>query len=181
VHCLSSGKLDLSRQKEYCCPNYGTETGEIIMSNVAKALKAEIARISRKEVKSAVDPIAKSNTGLKKIVVDLKRRVTALEKENKRLLAGAKKDKSVKSAEPSEEAKKARITSTTIRSLRKKLGLSQADFGKLAGVTTHMVYLWETKEGPLNLREKSKAAILSFKGMGAREAKGKLANAEEKK
>ena len=38
------------------------------MSNVAKALKAEISRISRKEAKSAVDPIAKSNSALRKIV-----------------------------------------------------------------------------------------------------------------
>jgi hypothetical protein len=48
-------------------------------------------------------------------------------------------------------------------------------------VTTHAVYLWESKEGPLNLREKTKAALVSIKEMGAREAKEKLANAGEKK
>jgi len=151
------------------------------MSNIAKALKEEISRISRKEAKSAVDPIAKSNTGLKKIVADLKKRLAALEKENKRLLGGIKKEKPVFAPEPSEETRKARITSTTIRSLRSRLGLSQSEFGKLAGVTTGAVYLWENKEGPLNLRDKTKAAILSIKGMGAREAKEKLGKAEEKK
>jgi hypothetical protein len=103
------------------------------MSNIAKALKAEISRISRKEAKSATGPIAKSNIDLKKTVVDLKKRLAALEKENKRLLAGVKKEKPVSAPEPSEETKKARITSTTIRSLRSRLGLSQAEFGKLAG------------------------------------------------
>ena len=150
------------------------------MSNVAKALKTEISRISRKEAKSAVDPIAKSNTGLKKIVADLKKRLATLEKENKRLLAGVKKEKTEAPPTPAEQSKKARITSTTIRSLRSRLGLSQADFGKLAGVTTGAVYLWETKEGPLNLRDKTKAALLSVKGMGAREAKERLAEAEQK-
>ena len=145
------------------------------MSNVAKALKEEISRISRKEAKSATGPISKSNTDLKKTVADLKKRLVALEKENKRLLAGVKKEKPVLAPEPSEETKKARITSTTIRSLRSRLGLSQADFGKLAGVTTGAVYLWENKEGPLNLRDKTKAALLSIKGMGSREAKGKVA------
>jgi DNA-binding transcriptional regulator YiaG len=153
----------------------------MIMSNVAKALKAEISRISRKEAKSAVDPIAKTNTVLKKIVIDLKRRIAALEKENRRLLAAAKKEKPVAPQEPSEETKKARITSTTIRSLRSRLGLSQAKFGKLAGVTTGAVYLWENKEGPLNLREKTKAALLSIKGMGAREAKEIVAEGEAKR
>ena len=151
------------------------------MSNVAKALKAEISRISRKEAKAVTGPIAKSNIDLKKTVVDLKKRLAALEKENKRMLAGAKKEKPISDLDASEGTKKARITSTTIRSLRNKLGLSQSDFGKLAGVTTGAVYLWENKEGPLSLREKTKAALLSIKGMGAREAKGKLANVEEKK
>jgi DNA-binding transcriptional regulator YiaG len=150
------------------------------MSNIAKALKAEISRISRKEAKSTVGPIAKSNLDLKKTVVDLKKRLAALEKDNKRLLAGVKKENQVAPQEPSEETKKARITSATVRSLRSRLGLSQSDFGKLAGVTPHAVYLWENKEGPLNLREKTKAAILSIKGMGAREAKEKLGNAEKK-
>ena len=151
------------------------------MSNVAKVLKGEISRISRKEAKSVTGPIAKANIELKRTVADLKKRLAALEKENKRLLAGAKKEKAVLAPEPSEENKKARITSTTIRSLRNRLGLSQAEFGKLTGVTTHMVYLWENKEGPLNLREKSKAAILSIKGMAAREAKEKVAGGEPQK
>jgi DNA-binding transcriptional regulator YiaG len=151
------------------------------MSNIAKALKAEISRISRKEAKSATGPIAKSNIDLKKTVLDLKKRLAALEKENKRLLGGVKKEMPVSAPEPSEETKKARITSTTVRSLRKRLGLSQSEFGKLAGVTTGAVYLWENKEGPLNLRDKTKAALLSIKGMGAREAKEKLGKAETKK
>ena len=151
------------------------------MSNIAKALKAEISRISRKEAKSATGPVAKSNLVLKKTVVDLKKRLAALEKHNKRLLAGVKREKQEVRPETSEETKKARITSTTIRSLRSKLGLTQAEFGKLAGVTTGAVYLWENKEGPLNLREKTKAALLAIKGMGAREAKEKLGNAETEK
>jgi DNA-binding transcriptional regulator YiaG len=145
------------------------------MSNVAKVLKAEISRVSRKEAKSAVNPTAKSLTVLKKTVVDLKKRIAALEKENKRLLAGVRKEKVETPPEPSEEIKKARFTSTTIRSLRSRLGLSQVAFAKLVGVTPYSVHLWETKEGPLNLREKTKTALLAIKGMGAKEVQEKLA------
>ena len=145
------------------------------MSSVVNVLKAEIARISRKEAKSATQAIGKSNTWLRKTVADLKKRLVLLEKENKHLVEAIKK---FQVAQPEkvdiEEGKKARFTSQGIRALRKKLRLSQADFGKLLGTTSHAVYLWEKKTGALNLRDKTKAAILSVRGLGAREAKEKL-------
>jgi len=114
------------------------------MSNVVKILKAEIARISKREAKSATQGVGKSNTWLRKIVADLKRRVVLLEKENRRLV-GTMKKYQVESLQKldQEEGKKARFTSIGIRSLRRKLRLSQADFGKLVGTTPHSVYLWE--------------------------------------
>ena len=145
------------------------------MSNVVKILKAEIARISKKEAKSATQAIGKSNTWLRKTVADMKKRLVLLEKENKRLGAIVKKYQVAQPEKPDqEEGKKARFTSRGIRALRRKLRLSQADFGKLLGTTPHGVYLWEKKVGALNLREKTKAAILSVRGLGAREAKEKL-------
>jgi DNA-binding transcriptional regulator YiaG len=151
------------------------------MANVGKVLKAEISRVSRKEAKSAVGPIGKSHTTLKKVLADLKRRVAALETETKRLVTAVGKEEAKTPPKPSKETKKARITSKGIRSLRRKLGLSQADFAKLVGASEQSVYLWESKEGPLNLRENTKAALLSIKEMGPRDAKEKLGKAEAKK
>jgi DNA-binding transcriptional regulator YiaG len=146
------------------------------MSNVVKILKAEIARISKKEAKSATQGIGKSTAWLRKTVADLKKRLVLLEKENKHLVAVMKK---FQVAQPekvdAEEGKKARFSSRGIRALRKKLRLSQADFGKLLGTTPGAVHLWEKKDGALNLRDKTKAAILSVRGLGAREAREKLA------
>jgi DNA-binding transcriptional regulator YiaG len=150
--------------------------GEWTMSNVVKVLKAEIARISKREAKSATHGIGKSNTWLRKVVADLRKRVLLLEKENRRLAATVKKYQVAQPQVPDEEeGKKARFTSSGIRALRKKLRLSQADFGKLLGTTPHAVYLWEKKQGALNLRDKTRAAILSVRALGAREAKEKLA------
>jgi DNA-binding transcriptional regulator YiaG len=154
--------------------------GEHIMSNIAKVLKAEISRLSRKEAKSAIGAIGKSHTGLKKIVSDLKRRIVLLEKEKKRLAATMKKYQAEYPHPPSEETRKARLTSRGIRSLRRRLRLTQSDFAKLLGTTAHSVYLWERKEGALKLRDKTKAALLSIRGLGAREAKTKLAKPEAK-
>lgn len=151
------------------------------MSNVVNVLKAEIARISKKEAKIATETLGKSNTWLRKSVADLKKRLVLLEKENKRVVAALKKFQVAQPEKPDkEQGKNARFTSRGIRALRKKLRLSQADFGKLVGATTHAVYLWEKKVGALNLREKTKAAILSIRGLGAREAKEKLAEIGKK-
>ena len=151
------------------------------MSNIAKVLKAEIMRISRKEAKSATQGIGNSNTWLRKTVADLKKRLLLLEKENKRLVASMKKYQ-VESPEKvdQEEGKKVRFSSRGIRSLRKKLRLSQLDFGKLLGTTAHCVYLWEKKEGALSLRDKTREALLSIRGLGAGEAREKLDEAEPK-
>ena len=154
--------------------------GGFVISNVAKVLKAEIARISKREAKSATQGIGKSTTWLRKTVADLKRRVLLLEKENKRLVGTVKRYQEESPEKTDEATKKARITSKSIRSLRGRLGLSQAGFAKLVGVTTHAVYLWENKEGALSLRDKTKAALLSVRGLGAREAKQKLAESGAK-
>jgi len=151
------------------------------MSNVVKILKAEIARICKREAKSATQAIGKSNTWLRKTVADLKKRVLLLEKDNKRLGATMKKYQVESPQKPDqEEDGKARFTSRGIRSLRRRLRLSQADFGKLVGATTHAVYLWEKKTGALNLRDKTKAALLAIRGLGAREAREKLAEIGKK-
>ena len=151
------------------------------MSNIVKVLKAEIMRISRKEAKEATQGIGKSNTWLRKIVADLKKRVVLLEKENKRLVEPMKRYQVESPQKPDEEISKARLTSKGIRSLRRKLRLSQFDFGKLLGTTTHSVYLWEKKEGALKLRDKTRQALLSIRGLRAGEARTKLDEAGGKR
>jgi DNA-binding transcriptional regulator YiaG len=147
------------------------------MGNIAEVLKAEITRVSRREVKAAIKALVKSNTSLKRTVADLKRRLTEFEKDNRRLKAKEKKEQSAEPEKTAEESKKARLTSKGIRSLRSKLGLKRPDFAKLVGTTAQTVYMWERKGGALRLRENTKAAILAVRDLGAREAKKRLAGA----
>ena len=144
------------------------------MSNVITALKAEISRIARKEVKAAIAPIRKPANTTRLTLADLKRRVSALEQENKRLAALLSK---VPQPEPAEEPAKAKgwISGKGILSLRRKLGLSQEAFAQLVGVSPNAVYQWEHKSGTLRLHEKTRAAMMAVRGLGAREAKAKLA------
>jgi DNA-binding transcriptional regulator YiaG len=114
-------------------------------------------------------------------VADLRKRVVLLEKENKLLVATMRKYQIESPQKPDEETSKARLTSKGIRSLRNRLGLSQANFGKLLGTTAHSVYLWERKEGPLRLRDKTRQALLSIRGLRAGEARTKLDEAGGKR
>ena len=143
------------------------------MSSFVSSFKAEVIRLARKEAKAVVTPIKKPSGSNRKALADLKRRVATLEKECRRLGSLLSKVP-VPQAEPA-EGQKARITAKGMRSLRRKLGLTGADFAKLLGVSVMAVYQWERKDGPLRVREATRAAILSVRGLGAREAKERLA------
>jgi len=148
------------------------------MGNVAGVLKAEIARVSRKEIKVAIRQIAKTNSSLRKTVVDLKRRLLQLERDTKRFRVKVGREQAQKPEMSTEESKSARLTSKGIRSLRRKLGLGRPAFAKLVGTSAQTVYTWERKEGALKLRGNTKAAILSIRDIGVREAKKRLAGAD---
>jgi DNA-binding transcriptional regulator YiaG len=141
------------------------------MSNIAGVLKSEITRLSRKEVKAAVNPLRSSNFILKKAVADLKKRIKALEVENKRLAAFAQKEQTRLSPDIME---KARFTAHGVRVLRTKLGLSQDSFAKLLGISSQAVYAMEHKAGRLKLRSGTLSSLISLRGIGKREARKKL-------
>ena len=150
------------------------------MPNFAKVLKAEIARIGRKESRIALRVVRESAIRLKRDVASLKRKISQLEKENKYLLSLERKRSLQQPQAISEGGKKPRITAKGIRSLRRKLRLSQVDFAKLLSTTSQTVYLWERKNGALKLRGNMATAILSVRGLGAREAKRKIAGIQPK-
>jgi DNA-binding XRE family transcriptional regulator len=145
------------------------------MANLSQVLREEISRLARKEVKVAVTKVHKPTVRLKRDMAALKRAVAGLTKENHRLqgLVGSLM-KSQPAQEP-EAAAKARVTGKGIRSLRRKLSLTQLDFGRLIGVTSQAVVNMEKKNGPLAVRKVTRAAIVAIRGLGARAAKAKLA------
>ena len=144
------------------------------MSNLNQALKAEIQRISRKEIKTSFKPIRSSSVGLKKTVAELRRKVAALESENRILKSFQNKLQKAQPSAAPEEASKLRITSKSIRALRNKLGLSQDDFAKLINVSGQAVYAMEHKNGRLKFRGNTLNSILAIKGIGKRDAKKKV-------
>jgi DNA-binding transcriptional regulator YiaG len=149
------------------------------MPDLGKVLKDEIRRLARKEVRLATSALADENRALKRTVSDLKKRVALLERANSRI---SKHVTAAQAKETQEEAKqaapRARISSRTIITMREKLGLTQAEFGTLVGVSGQSVYQWERKGGRLRLRHATRTAVLEAKQMGRREARRRLEEVE---
>ncbi|MFO7534442.1 MAG: hypothetical protein R6X19_01940 [Kiritimatiellia bacterium] len=147
------------------------------MPNVMQVLRNEITRLARKEVKGSVAKVHKPTVQLKHDVAELKRTVAALVKATNIIQGVLEKIVAVQPAEApeqAEKAEKARLTGKGIRSLRRKLRLSQTEFGRLIGVSAQSVINMEKKNGTLAVRNVTRAAILAIRGMGARAAKAKL-------
>ena len=144
------------------------------MSSFADQLKAEIARIARREVRAETKALKKANAQYRADIATLKRSLTVLERALARQAKGG--GRGTASPEASEKVSPAqglRFRVEGFASLRKKLGLSAADMGKLVGVSAQSVYHWET--GKSRPRASQLAAIAAVRKLGKREVAAKLA------
>ena len=140
------------------------------MPSIEKVLRSEIQRLARKEAKSATADLKKNSSSHRRSIADLRRRVDELERENKRLIKQLAKVPQPEAESVENEVDAARITAKMIKSIRSRLGLSQANFAKLVGVAQITVAKWEQKEGRLSFRGDAKAKIVAVRGMTKREA-----------
>ena len=143
------------------------------MPNIMKALKEEIGRVAKRELKKDLTRVRQDSIWLKKNVADLKRRLVVLEREN-RLLRAKSTRLEKETTPPAENLQKMRVTGKMIRSLRTRLGIAQVEMGKLLGVSGQSVYQWERKDGRLRLRETTKTALQRIRQMGKREVQAEM-------
>ena len=155
------------------------------MANLANALKEEIARIARKEIRQQTAGAAKAATehqravaALKRQVQDLERTVSALRGQETSKPAEPKETKASKKAGKSAAAASAprkprvRFSGKALKTHRERLGLSADNYGKLIGVSGLSVYNWE--QGKARPRESSIATLMQIRGIGKREAGKRL-------
>lgn len=140
------------------------------MPNIGTVLREEIARLSRKEVRSHVDPTKKA-TGLhRRDIALLKRQVAELARQVAQL--SRKLQDRNPAAAPDAAAKPMRFSAKGLQAQRRKLGLSAFDFGKLVGVSAQTIYNWEREEA--RPRAEQRAKLAAVRGMGKREARKRL-------
>jgi DNA-binding transcriptional regulator YiaG len=134
------------------------------MPNIANALKAEIARVARKEIRGEISPLQKLSSQHRSHIASLRRKVEELERALKRAKTTAK-------AQPEgedEEGAALRFRASGLASHRKRLELSAADFGRLLGVSGQTVYKWE--QGTTKPRRSQLESIAAARKMGKKEA-----------
>jgi DNA-binding XRE family transcriptional regulator len=148
------------------------KVGGVYDMSIVKALQSEITRLARKEVKKLLEPVKRVNAAQRGYIADLRREVSDLQKEVARL----RKEAGVPAPVVVEDENiRFRITGKGVVSLRKRLGLTQAEFGELAGVSTQSVVKWEKHEGKIPIRRKETLAIMQdVRSMDKRTAWQKL-------
>ena len=140
------------------------------MPNIMTALKSEISRLARKEAKQVVAPVQKASANYRGLIAGLRKQIDALQNEVAALRRAAPKaEKALAAAQ--EPQGRFWITGKGVKALRKRLGLTQALFGKLAGVSVPTIVNWEGADGKVDIRRKATVARLqAIRGMGKRQA-----------
>ncbi|MDO9074109.1 MAG: helix-turn-helix domain-containing protein [Rubrivivax sp.] len=143
------------------------------MANLAALLKAEVARLARKELRAETEALRKTVTSQRSDIAALKRKTSELERALKKLAgASGKTERVPQPVVENADAGSFRFRAKGMASNRKRLGLSAEDFGLLVGASGQSVYLWE--KGETKPREKNLAAIAGLRGVGKREVAERL-------
>jgi DNA-binding transcriptional regulator YiaG len=140
------------------------------MPNIATALKEEIVRLSRKEIRKQTSVLRKASAQYRKDIAEMKRRLSELRRKVSPLEKQVRKSVPSQVAEP--DAAHVRFTAKGLRSQRKRLGLSAANYGKLIGVTSQTIYSWEQETS--RPRKQQFAPIAALRHLGKREALARL-------
>ena len=145
------------------------------MTSLGSVLKNEITRLARKEIRAQFDPLKKASSTQRREIAELKRQVAVLTRQLKAASRAAGKENN-KGAPASVEATPTRFVAKGLRSLRARLGLSAADFGKLAGASGQSIYNWES--GKAVPRKSQLAVLAGLRTLGKRDAQARLAELE---
>jgi DNA-binding transcriptional regulator YiaG len=140
------------------------------MPNIASILKAEIARVARKEVRRETAALKKASASHRSEVAALKRRAAEMERELREVRRGVKP--SADAANDASIPEGTRFSAKGLASHRKRLGLSAADLGLLMGTSTQSIYNWES--GKARPQAKYLPVLLALRSVGKRQTLARL-------
>ena len=134
------------------------------MTTLAAALKEEIRRLARKEIKTAIQATAKADALHRHEIAKLKRQIRDQEKK----IAVLQKGKPL----PQQVDDSVRFSARSVKAQRTRLRLSAADYARLVGVSPLTIYNWE--HGKSRPRKEQLAQLVAVRGIGKREALKRL-------
>jgi DNA-binding transcriptional regulator YiaG len=134
--------------------------------NFAGALKGEIRRLARKEVRESVTPLRKLVAALRRRVAQQKRQVAELQRTAKRSM---KSGRTAVEA-PERQDSQIRFSPQWVKKHRKKLNMSRRVYADLVGVSAQTIFGWET--GRARPRRGALESWRRVRSMGKRELTG---------
>ena len=148
------------------------------MTTLAVALKDEIRRLARKEIKAQTGSTAQAVARYRREIASLKRQLR--EHEKKIAFLEAQERKRLGKPEVADHKNEGiRFSPQSVKTQRKGTGLSAADYAKLVGVSAHTIYNWE--QGKSRPRKEQFASLVALRGLGKREAQAKLGLLKDKR
>lgn len=141
------------------------------MPNLANALKEEIVRLARREIRRQTGVTKRLATQHRRDLAALKRAVADLRKEVA-FLAAQEKQRVRREPVQAKRADGVRFSPRWVKIHREKLGLSAADYGKLVGVSALTIYHWES--GKARPRDEFLPKLAAVRGLRKREAMKRL-------
>ncbi|WP_341887064.1 helix-turn-helix transcriptional regulator [Variovorax sp. YR752] len=144
------------------------------MPDITSILKAEISRVARKEVRAEIETLKKASTSHRSAIADLRRQISALEKELRRVSKGTTRQAAAATPDDADGSDtKRRFSATRLAGHRAKLGLSAASYGALVGVSGQTIYHWE--QGKARPRAAQLESLATVRSLGARDIAERLA------
>ena len=142
------------------------------MPNLAVAIKEEIRRLAKREIKLDTSPTKGAVAQFRRELAKLKRQMRAQEKEIAFLKAQEHKRLEQPQTVEKNELEGVRFSARSAKAQRQRLSFSQHDYAMLVGVSPVTIYNWES--GNSRPRNEQLAALVAVRGIGKREAMAKL-------
>ncbi len=140
------------------------------MPNFATALKQEICRLARREVKAQAMPTRQAIVQYRHEIARLKR---LLREQQRRVdLLEQKKSKDEVDEAENGQLSGLRFSTRSVRAQRRRLGLSGEEYGRLIGVSGLTIYNWE--HGRTRPRAAQFEALAGVRGISRTEAAQRL-------
>jgi DNA-binding transcriptional regulator YiaG len=140
------------------------------MPNFATALKQEICRLARREIKAQSTPTRQAIAQYRHEIARLKR---LLHEQQRRVqLLEQKKSQEIDGEEENGELAGLRFSTRSVKAQRRRLGLSAEEYGRLVGVSGLTIYNWE--HGRTRPRAAQFEALAGVRGITRAEAAERL-------
>lgn len=142
------------------------------MANFAQLLKEEIIRLSKKEIRAAMQPALNAIQTLRKANAEQKKQIAELERMFQKCSSSLPETKTPSDKKMLSFDKKTRLGAGGIIRIRKRLALDRQTMARLLDVNPNSIFLWEHEKN--KPRPQMRMKILSLRDLTKKDIQERL-------